>query len=271
MSNSNYEDGYVHVVKNNGHRNFSEGTRWYLFDDYANCTAFSFPVAVDLNTDGKSDLVLAVNGPSNGNGNSVFELFSNGTDFTTPGHISQVSWGGSLAVGDIDGDSALDIAYMHLNSTRDNQPQPAIAFGQVNNNDWTVAEYVYTDKQFDKDSASGGWTLLDIDNNGSLDLVLESSNNSNILGYYLNPGSRSDFAGLSGSPQPITDPDVPFSQWQLVVADFDGDGAMDLADLGHGSYAHLYIYKNQKTSPWIGDANKTDILPVDRRSGGCQY
>ena len=259
------EDGYVRVLINGGYRtrNFNFGSQWGLFDNFRSGTNFGEPTAVDLNGDGNCDLVLALTAAQNGdNGNYVYELFSNGSDFSTLGSIHQVNWGGTYAVGDIDNDSVLDIAYMSVNTTRDDQPQPAIAFGQSSNHDWSIAENVFTDKQFDTDAITGNFALLDVDVDGDLDLALESNNTSNILGYYLNPGSRSGWGDLSDSPHAITDPGVPFSQWQLVAADFDGDGAMDLADVGQGANPHLYIYMNQKADPYIGDANKTDIFPV---------
>lgn len=172
-------------------------------------------VFVDLDVDGDVDLLVANDkGPSTRRGTHLYRNDSGTLTLVDSGMTHFIN-GMGIAVGDVDGDSDLDVFVSDIGYHDDGQKlylnQGDLVFEEVAR-EWNIAE----DQRY-------GWgsELLDLDNDGDLDLLMADTASDTAL-VAENRGSW--FVPID---RVIDAPTFP--QVGLASADFDGDGAIDLA------------------------------------------
>jgi hypothetical protein len=189
----------------------------------------------DVDGDGDLDLVTGNNNQANrlylNNGTATPWSSVTGSDISTDADATR-----SVALGDVDRDGDLDLAVGN--------------FGQRNRlylNDgtatpWTgpIGSDITTEIGFTLSVA-----LADADRDGDLDLMAGNHNQTNRL--YLNNGTATPWAGVTGSSI-TSDAD---STTAIAVGDVDGDGNIDLIAGNKNQTNRLYL-NNGTATPWSG-------------------
>ncbi len=183
--------------------------RFSSFTNYSGGVAYAVAVA-DFNGDHKLDLVTA-----NYSYSSMSVYFGNGDGTFAPG----VNYGGdfseyhyAVAVGDFNNDGKPDL-------TTVNSYNSSVSV-RLNNGDGTFGPETKYKAEFGPQSVAVG----DFDHDGNLDIVtgLTSGANGNGLAILLGNGTGTFGAALTNFPG-------VGGSYRLAVADFDGDGLVDLA------------------------------------------
>jgi hypothetical protein len=113
------------VFLGDGAGNFTKGK------EFAVSTLASAAVLVDLNHDGKLDLLIAGTGAGNHTGMSLSSYLGDGTGKFNPGQINDLGPGaieGSLGLGDFNEDGNLDVAFPIVFSQNENRSTSVLTF-----------------------------------------------------------------------------------------------------------------------------------------------
>ncbi len=225
-------------------------------------------VAVDLNGDGKQDLL--VSGAAMGTGTTeIVSYINNGTaSFTQKGPLVVPGLVYQIATGDVNGDGHQDVVFLVNDS---NNPSANGLYVATGKNDGTFNTPVEIDGTI---TAGSALAAADLNGDGKLDLVAVQSPGgyagSSTVYVYLNKGT-----GTFAAPLAFQDENADFVT-SIAVADFNKDGAPDLALLGNlGGNAVLYTYAGNKTGKFTllaasdaGDDGATNIAVVDINQDG---
>jgi hypothetical protein len=196
----------------------------------------TFAVAFgDFNRDGRLDLVSGNFGQPNrlylnNRSEDPFEGVS-GSDISTDADST-----GSVAVGDVNRDGALDLVVGNLG-------QPNKLY--LNNKTSTPFSGVVGANVSGDSHSTTSIALGDIDRNGTLDVVAGNHNQTNRL--YLNNGSSDPFSGVLGT-EITTDANATTS---VALIDLDTDGDLDLVE-GNENQPSRYYSNNGTSNPWNG-------------------
>jgi hypothetical protein len=182
-----------------------------------NTTGFLMGIAVgDFNGDGKLDAIAAGGGvgTSAGLGSSGLGVsLGNGDGTFTPANGSPISLGQNLyaiVVADFNGDGKLDVAVTD-SSAND-------VYILLGNGDGTFGPPSTTAVGNDPDAIVAG----DFNNDGKLDLAVANFQDNTVTLLLGNGDGK--FTQASGSPYPVGK-----GPYQIVAADFNGDGKLDFA------------------------------------------
>ncbi|HZW78868.1 MAG TPA: FG-GAP-like repeat-containing protein, partial [Candidatus Deferrimicrobiaceae bacterium] len=230
-NSSSCNNGSVGVLLGNGDGTFQPATAYSSAGLYADAVAVG-----DINGDGKPDLVVTneCNGNSCTNG-SFGVLLGNG-DGTFQAAVSYNSGGvtaTSVALADVNGDGKLDL--LLTNQCADNNCTTGQVAVMLGNGDGTFQSPVTYGTS---GLYTGSLAVADVNGDGKPDLIVtdqcESNSicNNGFLVVLLGNGDGTFQAPLTTavpSPQSIS---------QLVLADFNGDGYLDIAS-GAGDFLLL--------------------------------
>jgi VCBS repeat protein/HYDIN/CFA65/VesB family protein/ASPM-SPD-2-Hydin domain-containing protein len=166
----------------------------------------------DFNGDGKTDLAVASRDCSPGtNGVSIFLGNGDGT-FTAKGTLtSPLANPFSIAVGDFNGDSKIDLAVVDRGVSTDS------VFFYMGNGDGTFQTPISV--SLGVLAASNQIVAADFNKDGHLDVAVSEINGSNVV-VILGVGN-----GTFQAPRTIA---LPAQGWGIAVGDFNGDGVPDL-------------------------------------------
>jgi hypothetical protein len=230
-SSGSCNNGSVGVLLGNGDGTFQSATAYNSAGLYADAVAVG-----DINGDGKPDLVVTneCNGNTCTNG-TVGVLLGNG-DGTFQAAVSYNSGGvtaTSVALADVNGDGKLDL--LLTNQCSDNNCTTGQVAVMLGNGDGTFQSPVTYGTS---GLYAGSLAVADINGDGKLDLIVtdqcESNSNCNngFLAVLLGNGDGTFQTALTiavPSPQSVS---------QLILADFNGDGYLDVAS-GAGNFLLL--------------------------------
>jgi hypothetical protein len=235
-SSASCTNGSVDVLLGNGDGTFQAAVN-YALESLPNSVAVA-----DVNGDGKLDLVVVGD-------DSVDVLLGNGDGtFQSPSKNITESGGESVAIGDVNGDSKLDLVVANHGDGTPNSGSVSVFLGNGDGTFQAAVSYstgaIYTDAVI----------LGDMNGDGTLDLVVASQYTNSalngVVGVLLGKGDGSFQAAINTStPTPLA------GVKQLALADFNGDGKLDLA-VGAGTVLLL------------GNGDGTFQTPIALSAGG---
>jgi hypothetical protein len=208
----------------------------------------------DVNGDGKIDALVA-------DTEGVEVLLGNGDGtFQPPTEIVTGSTAESVAVGDVNRDGKLDMVVANLGNGTSGSGSVSVFLG---NGDGTFQPAVsYSSGAVN----TTGVALADVNEDGKVDIVLTSqyqngSTSSGVVGVLLGNGDGTFQAALN------TYTPLPLGDRSLAVADFNGDGNLDLA-IGYGNVLLLGNGDGTFQIPMLLGASGLGIATADFNNDG---
>jgi len=208
----------VFIIYNNGGRTFATPTQIPVGGG-------SQPQAADLNGDGRQDMAVLVD--NGGYSKPIVILLNNGSGFTNSGSYDAPQFSGGITIGDLNGDSKLDIADGFWSSTSGQGGIHTI----LGRGDGT-----FTGGPGFTTGEPGNFPIIaDLTGDGRIDLAV---NNYWSHAIAVLPGQGGvSFGPLSAyiaAPYPLV----------IKAADFNRDGLLDIAAANAGS-SHVSILRSQ--------------------------
>jgi uncharacterized protein (TIGR03437 family) len=239
----NFGSGEIAVLLGNGDGTFQGGPLY---------TVPSPPYAIasaDLNGDGKPDLVTA-----NSSSNNMTILLNKGTGTFAASTYTLTSSSGSpiaprgLALADLNGDGKIDIAAANYSGS---------ASVSLGNGDGTFQPATFYPTGTSSTAVAAG----DLNGDGKPDLVVANMGNLNDGGS--DSGNVSILLGSGGGAfGTASNISAGTSPLQVALADFNGDGKLDLAVLDNGPFT-----STGDVSVLIGKGDGTFQSPVSYTAG----
>jgi hypothetical protein len=240
-------------------------------------------LTVDINHDGKADLVCEQSRPRAGDNQQFQVLFGNGDGTFTPGPVTQSTSQNGLgeqALADFDGDGNIDL----LTSAIEGEVTQ-IFYGDGKGN-FTPGQSIGGSNPETSSTVFTQYDPFDIDSNGTTDLI-GSPHTSTFCGdlCFPPPSTFDNYLDveISHPDRTLTSQQVPMQNCQAYagppqVADFDGDGIPDiivaclnagqstlefLKGSGKGTYqtAQVIYTTNDKILQWFTLKNSSSGLP----------
>jgi hypothetical protein len=215
--------------------------------------AFTYAISTaDLNGDNYPEILTA-----NVNGNSVSVFRNTTTAIGSPNFDTKVDFsvGASsrwVAVGDMDGDNKVDIISANYNGGA-SSGTASILLNQISSSSGGFSSASFATRlDLTTGQESNGVAINDLDGDGKMDIALVRTGGStrgisiiknNSTSGSLSFASKIDFEGNNG-----------FTQFNVHIADFDGDGRSDVASAGWGGVS---IYRYGCISPTISSQPST--------------
>ncbi len=202
----------ITIYVNNGDGSFQTGVYYNnAFDTYVYP---GLPTIADVNGDGNNDILV---GNSYGGSITVFQGIGDGTvGVPTMGSDTGGYPYSAPLVADFNGDGLMDVietddwfSFVYLEGYGDGTFQAAASYGLPN----SITEYAYTY------SVAAG----DLNGDGFADVVAGQEGNTN------SPGVAVYLANSNGSLEPAVTYGTSTSLAYVTVADFNGDGKLDIA------------------------------------------
>ena len=230
-NNSSCNNGSVGVLLGNGDGTYQAATAYSSAGLYADAVAVG-----DINGDGNPDLVFTNECNGNSCTNGTYGVLLGNGDGTFQAAVSYNSGGvtaTSVALADVNGDGKLDL--LLTNQCSDNNCTTGQVAVLLGNGDGTFQSPVTYGTS---GLYAGSLAVADINGDGKLDLIVtdqcESNSicNTGFLAVLLGNGDgtfQSPLTSAVPSPQSIS---------QLTLADFNGDGHLDVAS-GAGNFLLL--------------------------------
>ena len=264
---------YLEDEKSNGY--YYMGLSFFFPDNVR--TQFNIPLSLpgkpkrlfagDFNSDGLPDIIALYDGGHkiflNNGGGATSSLFSNANS------VTGTSFGNAYRVGqgDFNGDGAADFVYVGGNSS---QYYFALGNGDGTFNVQTAINYDIHDQTTDRDDQRFSLVPIDLDRDGMTDLVVAKAvfelHNGHSgsddfsrteVGWLLSDGNSLTEARRVSSPYLIEDANT----FNIMAADFDGDGWAELANNGTDWYTntaatndgcHVRVYHSEDFTPSSG-------------------
>ena len=230
-NSSSCNNGSVGVLLGNGDGTYQTATAYSSGGLYADAVAVG-----DINGDGNPDLVVTNECNGNSCTNGTYGILLGNGDGTFQAAVSYNSGGvtaTSVALADVNGDGKLDL--LLTNQCSDNNCTTGQVVVMLGNGDGTFQSPVTYGTS---GLYAGSLAVADINGDGKLDLLVtdqcESNSicNTGFLAVLLGNGDGTFQTALT-SPVPS-----PQSISQLILADFNGDGHLDVAS-GAGNFLLL--------------------------------
>ena len=205
---------------NDGHGNFTYVTAISAAPLEAVNSEFAYPFTVDINNDGKPDILIAAASGlyyALGNGDGTF---ADPTALPLGGNLGCVLNNG--AAGDLNNDGEPDLVFTLGGCGQGDFPDPGY-FTLLNNGDGT-----YTPSFTGFGDGPYSVSLVDMNNDGNLDIVLlDITETGNIV--YVIPGNGD---GTFNPPVSVTQ---YADMYSVLTGDYDGDGKQDIALVGEAN------------------------------------
>ena len=222
-------DGHPDLVE----ARFGEPNRYYLTDGAGNITADAdinvdhaqsiHLLLVDLNGDGHADIVEGLLEPVAG-ASSRFYLNDGSGGFDTAVTLGENISAMMLATADLDGNGSLDLVEVGADGV------------SVFLNDGNAGFSAVPSPLPDPVTGAQALALVDLDNDGHIDLVLQRSG----VGVTWQPGlGNGQFGAIAQTFGALT-------SMAVLAADLDNDGDAELVGSGHG---RLQVFRGSVTSP----------------------
>lgn len=192
--------------------------------------------SADLDGDGRPDLVTT---------NKLFRNTGDPKRPFIPNDYFELPFSGRVIFADLDGDGKLDLANLGETAVR------------VYRNTSTIGNFSFTQSRvFTVGQAASNIVAGDIDGDGKIDLIV-SNRMSNSVSVLRNLSTDN---GLDFAPQ--QDYATAAAPTDLCVADFDGDGRLDIATANFDGY-NISVLRNTSTRGIISLASRQDYSTND--------
>lgn len=207
-------------------------------------------VLEDLDNDGKPDLIVAnrIDNTISIYRNTAVAGSLSATSFAAPVHLVTGTSPVSIAVADVDGDGKRDIAVSEQNNFTVSLFRNIATAGSITTGSFDAKVGFY------QGSTPRGIALADIDGDGAPDLIVAQSqqNRFSVRRNTASPGSIT--ANSFGAPAYFS----TSSATEIVTADLDGDGKLDIIARGESSNNAL-VFHNVAS---MGSITATSLTPA---------
>jgi hypothetical protein len=190
----------------------------------------SAPQVVDLDGDGKPDVIISV--AATGGNNLIWFKNLGGGLFAVPVTLPTVQYGNSFAIADVNGDGKPDIVYQIYNATA----SAALIHTLVNQGNGQFLDTVAQGLN----GVTGPFAVMDFNLDGKPDLVVQAAAPGGGIALYSFTGVG-DGTFSSAATTTLSAP-VAYETFQLASGDFDHDGFPDLVGVDIESSPGHIVY-----------------------------